>query len=82
MDTQEAQDAIWAARKSAATFHEVGFRKGLSLAVKALTDQASALKSASKGSDSGVRAQVLKETAALCLQVAGVLRKIKPGEHS
>ena len=41
---QDAQDAIWAARKTAATFHEVGFRKGLEAAVKALQGHAKTLR--------------------------------------
>ena len=76
---QEAQDAVWAARKTAADFRDIGFKQGVAVAVAALTNQATAFKAAAKGADSETRKQVFKETAALALQVAGALRKLKPG---
>ena len=78
---QDAQDAIWAARKTAATFHEVGFRKGLEAAVKALQSHAKTLREAGKDAyDEGSpeRKRNLEEMRISVLQIAAGLRKLKP----
>ena len=81
---QEAQDAIWAARKSAAGFQAIGFKQGVTAAVKALEDQAKALKATSRKTKKSdpLQTLVLDGTAALALQIAGALRKLKPEKAS
>lgn len=75
MSENVTHEELFAARKQAAEFHDIGFRKGRDLAVKAIMDQGNALKAAARSSD---RAVVLKEAAAVVLQVAAALRKLKP----
>jgi hypothetical protein len=82
---QEAEDAVWAARKSAAGFHAVGFQKGLDLAVEALRKHAKALRDSAKDAhDEGedTRKKNLEEIRIGVLQIAAGLRKLKPGAQA